>query len=87
MTNQICKLYTLLLILTPSLASALEFKGIGDLPGGSFYSTARALSKNGSYLVGESDSSLGNEGFLYDISASTIEAISDLDGGDFRINC
>lgn len=86
MFNEICKLHTLLLFLAPSLGLALEFKGIGDLPGGSFYSTAGALSKNGSYLVGESNSSLGNEGFIYDISASTSEAISDLDGGDFRIS-
>lgn len=77
----------LALSLTTSVVSALELRGIGDLPGGSYQSEARAISKNGEYIVGQSNSSLGREGFLYDVLTGTIESVPDLAGGDFRTVC
>ena len=40
--------------------------GLGDLPGGSFYSAGTAASADGSIVVGRSDSSSGIEAFIWD---------------------
>ena len=59
--------------------------GIGDLPGGDFFSRAFGVSGDGSLVVGES---LRNnnllEAFIYDVDSSTMTGIGDLPGGLFR---
>ncbi len=40
--------------------------GLGDLPGGSFYSRAQGASADGSVVVGSSISALGPEAFIWD---------------------
>ena len=40
--------------------------GLGDLPGGSFYSTASSVSGDGSVVVGYGSSASGGEAFIWD---------------------
>ena len=42
-----------------------SFQGLGDLPGGSFYSTAYGVSADGSVVVGLSGSASGPEAFRW----------------------
>lgn len=57
-------LTTFLVTVTLGGASfAAEFIPLGDLPGGEFFSTARAVSLDGSTVIGESDARFDNEGF------------------------
>lgn len=51
---------------TPTLAAS--FTGLGDLPGGRFFSQALGVSADGSVVVGRgnSSSSLGDEAFIWD---------------------
>ena len=45
-------------------AEAASFTGLGDLPGGSFNSSARGVSADGSTVVGVSSSDSGTEAFI-----------------------
>jgi probable HAF family extracellular repeat protein len=56
--------------------------GLGDLPGGTFYSLAEAISADGSAIAGASQSGNGYEAFLWTIAAGMIP-LGDLPGGDF----
>jgi probable HAF family extracellular repeat protein len=46
--------------------------GLGDLPGGSFSSTATGVSADGSVVVGTGNSELGNEAFRWDADSSMV---------------
>lgn len=58
-------------------------RGLGDLPGGTFYSMAVGVSADGSTVVGESSSASGYEAFLWD-AENGLRGLGDLPGGDFR---
>jgi len=57
--------------------------GIGDLPGGAFYSAAVSISGNGLVVVGESESASGMEAFRKDLSSGAMTGLGDLAGGAF----
>lgn len=57
--------------------------GLGDLPGGSFNSSAFATSADGSVVVGQSSSENGYEAFLWEVDADTMVGLGDLPGGIF----
>lgn len=48
------------------IVSANHFQGLGDLPGGSFYSEALGISADGSTVVGTSHSANGMTAFIWD---------------------
>lgn len=52
-------------VLALPAVQALEFGGIGDLPGGAFRSTVDCVSSNGLYLGGQGTSASGLEGFRW----------------------
>jgi probable HAF family extracellular repeat protein len=56
--------------------------GLGDLPGGEFFSLSSAVSNDGLSVVGVSRSSKGPEAFLW--QGGTINGLGDLDGGEFN---
>jgi probable HAF family extracellular repeat protein len=56
--------------------------GLGDLPGGSFWSRAIAVSADGTVVVGGSNSASGDEAFRW-TAAGGMEGLGDLPGGDF----
>lgn len=56
--------------------------GLGDLPGGTFWSAAYGVSTNGATIVGESESAFGNEAFIWTASAGMV-GLGDLAGGAF----
>ncbi len=68
-----------LLATTPAAASEAFFMGLGDLPGGSFFSQAYAVSPDGSVVVGGSMSAAGEEAFRW-----TRDAVVDRDRGQER---
>jgi probable HAF family extracellular repeat protein len=71
-------------ILAPA-ALAASFRGIGDLPGGSFFSVATGVSSNGQVVVGYSSSALSGasyEAFRW-TATNGIMALGDLPGGSF----
>ena len=53
--------------------------GLGDLPGGDFYSSAAAVSSDGSVVVGYGDTSEGRRAFLWTQSEGIVD-IADLPG-------
>jgi probable HAF family extracellular repeat protein len=55
---------------------------LGDLPGGTFFSTAVALSADGSTVVGNSRSSKGDEAYRWTQDTGMV-GIGDLPGGDY----
>ena len=55
------------------------FRGLGDLPGGVFQSKARAISDDGSVVVGWSDSASGTEAFRW-TAASGVQTLGWLEG-------
>ncbi len=59
--------------------------GLGDLPGGDFYSEAVAVSADGSVVVGQSRSASGLEAFRW-TSSGGMSGIGDLPGGSFSSN-
>ena len=58
--------------------------GVGDLPGGSFYSLALAISGDGHVVVGESESASGIEAFRKDLATGVMIGLGDLPGGSFH---
>ena len=68
--------------------SAQSFRGVGDLPGGEYYSDAMAISANGKVVVGFSKSSataynsLANAAFRWTESGGMV-ALGDLPGGEY----
>lgn len=59
------------------------FRGLGDLPGGSRYSRASAVSGDGRIVVGESDSGTGREAFLW-TAAEDMQGLGNGDGAYFQ---
>jgi probable HAF family extracellular repeat protein len=62
--------------------AAGEITGLGDLPGGDFYSEAHAVNADGSVVVGVSRSAKGTEAFRW-TQAGGMEGLGDLRGGNF----
>lgn len=58
-------------------------QGLGDLPGGDFYSLANSVSATGSIVVGYSYSALGTEAFRW-TQTTGMQGLGDLPGGVFR---
>ncbi len=58
-----------------------RLSGLGDLPGGQFYSIAHAVSGDGSVIVGEATSSRGHEAFRW-TRATGMVGLGDLPGGE-----
>ncbi|HWP31628.1 MAG TPA: hypothetical protein VNK96_07900 [Fimbriimonadales bacterium] len=68
---------------TPACSFAQSFfKGLGDLPGGDFYSNAFGVSGDGSVVVGSGKSANGTEAFRWTESTGMV-GLGDLPGGDF----
>lgn len=65
-----------------SAALAASFRGLGDLPGGSFLSVATGVSSNGQVVVGYSSSSNGTEAVRWTPSNGLV-GLGDLPGGTF----
>jgi probable HAF family extracellular repeat protein len=57
-------------------------RGLGDLPGGDFYSAAYGVSADGTVVVGDSTAALGGEAFRW-TRAGGMVGLGDLPGGDF----
>ena len=57
--------------------------GIGDLPGGTFSSSARAASADGAVIVGQGTSVNGPEAFHW-TQTQGMRGLGDLPGGAFR---
>lgn len=80
----------LAMILTAGLSLSVEadgavasFQGLGDLPGGAFYSDAKAVSADGSVVVGSSKSAAGTEAFYW-TKQGGLHGLGDLPGGIFQ---
>jgi probable HAF family extracellular repeat protein len=56
--------------------------GLGDLPGGNFYSVTNAVSADGSVVVGKSTSASGNEAFLWTAGGGMVN-LDDFPEGNF----
>ncbi|OHB48846.1 MAG: hypothetical protein A2Y10_06230 [Planctomycetes bacterium GWF2_41_51] len=69
------------LILASNIFAA-SFRGLGDLPGGSFYSRVHDVSADGSVVVGSSSSGNGYEAFRW-TSETGMQGLGDLPGRDF----
>jgi probable HAF family extracellular repeat protein len=67
----------------PGLLRAQELTSLGDLPGGSFESFGRAVSADGSVVVGDSVSTDGQEAFRW-TSTGGMVGLGDLPGGGFQ---
>ena len=85
--RRIPSLLLLLLALTPAgrLPGAAVFQYLGDLPGAGEYSIAYGVSADGTYVVGESQSTAsgtGTEAFVWDQTRGMI-GLGDLPGGLF----
>ncbi len=81
-----CRFSGLALVLLLGLAApawAASWQGLGDLPGGSFFSLASAVSSDGSVVVGWSDSASGVEAFRW-TSGGGMVGLGDLAGGIFQ---
>jgi len=57
--------------------------GLGDLPGGGYWSQALGVSSDGSVVVGYGNSASGAEAFRW-TQAGGMEGLGDLPGGDFK---
>ena len=66
----------------PLLASAADFTPLGDLAGGTFLSSAQAISADGSTIVGQGRSDFGPEAASWNSSAG-VTGLGDLNGGNF----
>jgi probable HAF family extracellular repeat protein len=65
-----------------SFGTSVSFRGLGDLPGGSYFSYAYNVSANGAVVVGYSNSASGYEAFRWE--NGTIIGLGDLPGGDSK---
>ena len=71
--------------LTSPAAARQSFQGLGDLPGGIFFSHAHGVSANGSVVVGLSKGASGTEAFRW-TSGGGMVGMGDLPGGSFSSN-
>jgi probable HAF family extracellular repeat protein len=67
---------------SPVHANEVTFMGLGDLPGGDFLSTARAISGDGCVVVGTADGPDGTEAFRWTNTGGMV-GLGDLTGGGF----
>lgn len=76
---------TALILGTARAASAQApfFEGVGDLPGGEFFSIVGDVSGNGATVVGQSESASGLEAVLWTRAAGLV-GLGDLPGGTFH---
>jgi len=65
-----------------SLGAISRFQGLGDLPGGEFFSKAYGISDDGSVVIGESKSTNGTEAFRWENTG--MAGLGDLPGSFFR---
>ena len=65
-----------------AVAQTATFTRLGDLDGGAFSSTVRAISADGSCIVGESTSALGTEAFRWTLAGGMV-GLGDVAGGEF----
>lgn len=66
----------------PTASSGASFEGLGDLSGGAFNSDARAVSADGSVVVGVSQSASGEQAFRW-TAQTQMQGLGDLAGGSF----
>src|SRR5688500_66911 len=71
-----------LMCYSASCVRASSFRGLGDLPGGSFLSAAAAVSSNGNVVVGYSSSAQGNQAFRWTTTNGMV-GLGDLASGTF----
>ncbi len=64
-------------------ANPYTFQGLGDLPGGAFYSSAYGISADGSTVVGSGSSTAGSQAFRWTPSGGMV-SLGDLPGGGFQ---
>ena len=77
-------LASILFVAFPAYSDAASFQPLGDLPGGGYFSAAKAISADGLVVVGDSNSELGQGKEVFRWSESTgMVALGDLDGGLF----
>jgi probable HAF family extracellular repeat protein len=81
--NASCLLVVLVIPSFIASSHAARFHGLGDLPGGPFFSVARAVSADGSVVVGTSQSSNGFEAFRWTATKGML-GLGDLPGGGFQ---
>lgn len=62
----------------------ISFSGLGDLPGGEFLSSPRAISDDGLTVVGVSESAAGQRAFVYDVGNQSLNVLPSLPGGGSR---
>lgn len=74
--------FCLLMFALVSSANGAIFTGLGDLPGGQNFSTATAISADGSTVVGYSDTTAGYEAFRWN-AITGMTGLGDFAGGDF----
>src|SRR5437764_13407759 len=83
-----CGAVAALALVLPTVARA-GFTGLGDLPGGNFFSQATKVSPDGSFVVGHSSSAASgpgsNEAFRW-TAAGGMVGLGDLPGGGFSSN-
>jgi len=72
-----------LVSLCAAAPAGATFMGLGDLPGGSFYSEANGVSADGSVVVGGSDSASGYQAFRW-TQAGGMTGLGDLPGASFH---
>lgn len=72
----------LLSFIAQSTQAGPVFIGLGDLPGGSFFSRANAVSADGTTVVGASISNLGGEAIYWTFGGGMV-GLGDLTGGIF----
>lgn len=63
--------------------NAANFRGIGDLPGGTYGSQSLGVSDDGSTVVGSSIASLGQEAFIWDEEGG-IRSLGEIPGGKHK---
>jgi probable HAF family extracellular repeat protein len=75
--------FAVLAAAVPALAQPASFTPVPDLPGGNFLSRGRAISADGSTVVGMSSSGNGDEAFRWNRFLPDAEPLGDLPGGAF----
>lgn len=71
-----------MLTILPLRTADAEVAGLGDLPGGDIWSSAIAISADGSVVVGQSSSIRGSEAFIWTAHKGMI-GLGDFGGGSF----
>ena len=73
------------LLAVATAAHGATFQGIGDVPGGTFDSSVRGISRSGGRLCGYGTGGSGVEGYVWD--AGVFTSFGDFAGGSFYSNC